>query len=75
MCTDFYNLGLTEMIVDPGVRVAYDLQTAQQLYTSKVMATIPCMSHYQSSCLTYMFTMYDFFAQISPHVYMTMLPM
>lgn len=38
MCTDFYNLGLTHMIVDPGVRVAYDLQTAQQLYTSKVIA-------------------------------------
>ena len=35
-CNDFYELGLTDIIFDPGVRVAYRSEHALQLYTDGV---------------------------------------
>ena len=36
MCRDFLRLGYSRMVVDPGVRLAYTADIAQQRYTQKV---------------------------------------
>ena len=32
LCTDLYDMGMTDMIVDPGVRVAYEPDIAKALH-------------------------------------------
>ena len=42
MCTDFWEMGLTDMIVDSGVRVAYEPSIAKWLYDmDRVRAALP----------------------------------
>ena len=36
LCRDFLNLGYSQLLVDPGVRLAYSADAARQRYTKKV---------------------------------------